>query len=108
MSRQRKENELVRAVKGGIEALREGRGLRLSRITIPPPPKYTSKQIASLRREKLRMSQAVFARYMGVSPRIIQAWEQGWRKPSTPARRLIQLAARKPDVFRELATASAP
>lgn len=102
----KKENDLVRAVKGGIEALRTGRGLRLSRVSISPPPEYTSEEIVTLRLKKLRMSQAVFAQYMGVSSRVIQAWEQGWREPSNPSRRLIQLAAEMPKVFRKLAMAS--
>src|SRR5262249_13419334 len=41
-------------------------------------------------------SQAVFARLLNVSTRTIQSWEQGQRKPSQAALRLIQIFRQDP------------
>lgn len=48
-------------------------------------------------------SQQEFASLMGVSKRTLQEWEQGRRKPTGAARTLLSVAARRPDVLREIA-----
>jgi putative transcriptional regulator len=48
------------------------------------------------------LSQAQFARLMGVSVRTLQEWEQGRRTPSGAARTLLDVASRHPNVLREL------
>lgn len=52
------------------------------------------------------LSQAQFAALMGVSVRTLQEWEQGRRKPSGAAQTLLAVAARHPEVLRELAVDS--
>jgi len=47
-------------------------------------------------RENLRVSQTEFAVMIGVSPRTLQNWEQGRRKPDGPAQALLKVAARDP------------
>jgi len=47
-------------------------------------------------REKLQVSQAEFARMIGVSSRTLQNWEQGRRNPEGPARALLRVAAKNP------------
>jgi len=42
------------------------------------------------------LSQAIFARLLGVSVRTLQEWEQGRRTPTGAARTLLQIAARDP------------
>ena len=54
-------------------------------------------------RNKTELSQAQFARLLGVSVRTLQDWEQGRREPSGAAKTLIRIAARRPDVLRSLA-----
>lgn len=49
------------------------------------------------------LSQARFARLLGVSVRTLQDWEQGRRAPSGAAKTLVLIAARRPDVLRSLA-----
>lgn len=49
------------------------------------------------------LSQSRFAALMGVSVRTLQEWEQGRRKPSGAVRTLLTVAARHPEVLRELA-----
>ena len=54
-------------------------------------------------RLKSELSQAQFARLLGVSVRTLQDWEQGRREPSGAAKTLILIAARRPEVLRSLA-----
>lgn len=50
-----------------------------------------------------QLSQAQFAKLMGVSLRTLQEWEQGRRQPSGAAQTLLAVAQRHPEVLRELA-----
>jgi len=46
------------------------------------------------------MTQAVFADYLGVSPKTIEAWELGRTHPTGPANRLLDiLAQNKQDIL---------
>lgn len=80
-------------IKAGLEdsiAFSKGK-LSLRTPELPsPPPKASSGDVARIRR-KLRMSQAVFAALLNVSPKTVQSWEQGLREPSDAALRLLQL-----------------
>jgi putative transcriptional regulator len=74
----------------GIRQLKRGEVGRV--ITLPP--------IAEIR-TKVGLSQAEFARLLGVSVRTLQEWEQGRRVPSGPARTLLAIANRNPKVLLE-------
>ncbi len=50
-------------------------------------------------REKLHKSQSEFALMIGVSVSTLQNWEQGRRRPEGPARALLQLASKNPEVL---------
>lgn len=54
-------------------------------------------------REKSGLSQAEFARLLGVSVRTIQDWEQGRREPNAAAKTLIKVAELHPSVLRKIA-----
>lgn len=53
-------------------------------------------------RAKSGLSQSQFAQVLGVSTRTLQEWEQGRRKPSGAARSLLAIAAKRPEVIREV------
>jgi putative transcriptional regulator len=44
------------------------------------------------------LSQAQFAKLIGVSLRTLQEWEQGRKRPSGPAAALLRIVARDPEV----------
>lgn len=71
--------------------------LRVSKLAAPPKP-MTPAEIRRIR-ENLRASQAVFATFLCVSPKAIQSWEQGIRKPQSTALRLLTLAKKRPAVL---------
>lgn len=53
-------------------------------------------------RAKSGLSQSQFAKVLGVSIRTLQEWEQGRRKPSGAAKALLTIAAKRPEVIREV------
>lgn len=65
---------------------------------VVPPPVYDAARVQRVR-ERLGLSQPVFAALVGATPAAVKAWEQGRRNPPGPARRLLEIAERNPDVF---------
>ena len=70
-----------------LEGIREIKHGEHGRVTKVPS--------VSAIREQTGLSQAVFARLLGVSVRTLQEWEQGRRAPSGAARTLLLVEAKK-------------
>ena len=60
----------------------------------------TGEDVTALRRF-VGLTQAEFARAMGISVHTLRNWEQGRRTPEGPAIALLRIAARHPRVIRE-------
>jgi DNA-binding transcriptional regulator YiaG len=60
----------------------------------------SGEDIASLRRF-VGLTQARFARAMGISVHTLRNWEQDRRRPDGPAIALLRIAARHPRILRE-------
>lgn len=56
---------------------------------------FTPSKIQSVR-EKTRLSQAQFARLLGVSVKTLQNWEQARREPTGPAKALLRIVDQEP------------
>lgn len=54
-------------------------------------------------RGKLGLSQSKFAAILGISADTLQNWEQGRRRPTGPAKVLLRIAAKHPEVLLEVA-----
>jgi putative transcriptional regulator len=63
-------------------------------LCLPPLRDYTAADIRRVR-AKTKASQAVFAAVLNVGPTTVAAWEQGTKKPSGPAVKLLDLVERK-------------
>jgi putative transcriptional regulator len=66
---------------------------------IPAPRSWRGADVRRLRTETLAVSQTVFARLLGVSPKLVEAWEAGRNVPAGPVRRLFELVERDPKEF---------
>ena len=60
----------------------------------------SGEDIAALR-TFVGMTQAEFAKAIGISVHTLRNWEQGRRKPEGPAVALLRIAARHPRIIRE-------
>jgi putative transcriptional regulator len=54
-------------------------------------------------RGRLGLSQSKFAAVLGISADTLQNWEQGRRSPTGPAKVLLKIASRHPEVLLEVA-----
>lgn len=83
-------NELV----SGIKALKNGKD---KSIILP-----SHSDIKTLR-ANLNLSQAQFAKTIEISVKTLQNWEQAKRRPQGPARALLQIIAKYPEIIAKLA-----
>jgi putative transcriptional regulator len=72
----------------------------LPEVTVTPPPHYGSIRVRKLR-ERLGLSQPLFAQALNVSVGTVRGWEQGVRIPDGPSRRLLQVAEKHPKTILE-------
>ena len=74
-------------------AYEKGQGTaRIKTYTIAPVKEYSSAEIRDIRM-KAGMTQSVFAAYMGVSKKTVEAWEGVRTHPSGSAFRLLEMLA---------------
>jgi putative transcriptional regulator len=86
-----------------LTELRDGLGgkrgkLTMKSVEIPDPPRFDAKAVHKLR-DRLGLSQGLFAKLLGVSRKLIEAWEAGTRTPSRMACRLLDAIARDPSPY---------
>ncbi len=93
--------ELMEGV-GTMGAHREDKlTLRTHRLDVRPLPRVTAALVRDTR-QRLNMSQRVFARKLRVNPRTLERWEQGRSRPNEQAAALILLVRRFPDTVDRL------
>jgi putative transcriptional regulator len=84
--------------KGLEEALAHAKGedvgARLHKVDVPEP------DVAAIR-ARSGLSQAEFARSIGVAVGTVRGWEQGRRRPEGPARVLLALIQKRPSIVQE-------
>lgn len=90
--------DLRQSLKDALDFER-GEPIDLRATEIPAPPKAIKPAEIRKIRENLNASQVVFARFLCVSPKAVQAWEQGVRRPQSSALRLLELAKNNPEVL---------
>ncbi len=82
--------------------------LRTTTLELPGrPPEIEAAELRQLRLAS-GMSRDVFARMLNVSTKTVQSWEQGARKPSQAALRLIQVFCQSPSILLEVVGMSEP
>jgi len=95
--------ELMQGV-GEMAAQREGKiTLRQSTVEDKPVPEVSAQEIVALR-DKLHMSQAVFAKSIRTSASTLRNWEQEKSRPNAQAALLIRLVESFPDMIDRLRT----
>lgn len=85
-----KKRDIEQEILTGIREIKNGKGKRFSIDT--------SDDIKDIR-SGLNLSQLAFASLLGISIKTLQDWEQGRRTPQGPAKSLLHIAAKHPEVF---------
>lgn len=98
---------MLAGLREAIEAERSGEPLE-RRFTVrtvkrppPEPADYSARKVRATR-DLIGASQTIFASLLGISTVLEQSWEQGFRKPSKLARRLLDEINRHPQRWRSM------
>ncbi len=81
-------NEAIEYEKGNLKA-------KTTSMSIEPVERFTSSEIKAIR-NNTGLTQNMFAKYMGVSVKTVEAWEAGRNHPDGAACRLLYLTKRDP------------
>lgn len=77
-----------------VRQMKAGKAARVTAIEV---------STATEARNRVGMSQAEFAKLLGVSVRTLQDWEQGRREPSGAAKTLLRIATQNPEAVKAAA-----
>jgi putative transcriptional regulator len=61
---------------------------------LTPVEQLSAREIQTMR-ERAGVSQAVFASYLDVKPKLVSEWERGEKKPSGPSLKLLSIVKAK-------------
>lgn len=90
---------LVQSLTEIRDGLRGRRGkLTIKTVEIPDPLYFSAAAVHKLR-DQLGLSQAMFAKLIGISRMLVEAWEAGSRKPSSMACRLLDAISTNPSRY---------
>ena len=82
------------------DAQSKDKKLRRRVVTIVPVKEYSASEIQAIRKST-GLSQRLFAGYMGVSDKTVEAWEAGKNRPSGAASRLLTMMEMDAELTRE-------
>lgn len=85
-----------------LESVKQGAAIMKGEIEPSRVFHFPETEVKKLRKH-YGLSQNKFASLMGISVATLRNWEQGRRKPEGPAKVLLMVAAKHPDVLLEIA-----
>jgi putative transcriptional regulator len=87
--------EMAHALQG--HALITKQDMAKMNLLCQSPPEYTAENVTSIRVEKAKVSQSVFASILNVSVSAVQKWEspQSGKRPSGAVAKLLQIIEKK-------------
>src|ERR1700682_1298828 len=80
-------------------AYERGQKVDLRGTEIPAPPTVLKPRKIRHIQDPLHESKAVFAHFLCVSPKAVQSWEQGSRRPQSTALRLLTIPKKNPSAL---------
>ena len=100
--------DLIADMRKLIEVIRSGEPIEkhftVRQMTVKVEPRqYTADDVKAVR-EKLHASQALFAKFLGVTTQTVSLWEQGRRKPALIACRYMDDIQEFPEIWKKRLT----
>lgn len=91
-------------MKGLAEAIEDAghskKNLKRRMVTIIPVKNYSAREVKEIRK-RTGLSQRLFAGYMGVSVKTVEAWEAGTNCPSGSSSRILSMMEMNADLTKE-------
>lgn len=81
-------NQAIEYERGNLKA-------NVEKLSIAPLEKFTATEIRDIRKNT-GMTQVLFANYLGVSVKTVEAWEAGRNRPNGTASRMLSITKRDP------------
>jgi DNA-binding transcriptional regulator YiaG len=101
-----KGREIVESLAEALQVERSGAPLEsvftVRTVELPDDPSEYDGSAVRAAREKIGVSQSIFAHLLGVSVMLVRAWEQGQRTPALWARRLLDEVNHDPPHWRRM------
>ena len=91
-------HEALEVRRGNAQPARRVRRLSARDAVVQPPRSYEGSGIQRIR-ERLGLSQSVFAQVLNASAETVKAWEQGKRRPDGMALTLLEVAENHPEAL---------
>jgi putative transcriptional regulator len=98
------ENDILEALSEFTDALKKGevsKRFTCRQIKLDLKPTSYNPELVKTTRKLLKVSQTLFARFLGISPKTVRSWEQGINAPSPMACRFMDEIRRSPDYWTE-------
>lgn len=86
-----------------LESVKQAKAIEKGELKAARVVKVNAKADIVRVRGKLGLSQSKFAAILGISADTLQNWEQGRRSPTGPAKVLLKIAAKYPEILLEVA-----
>src|SRR5688572_20554054 len=80
---------VIASLKEFLSAAERGEPMTTRTVKVNLEPNEYRAQDVKRIRQRMKVSQAMFARLMAVSVKLVQGWEAGTHKPTGPASRLL-------------------
>jgi len=101
------EQMLIDSLKGALEYEKGKKKLKTNARELPDPaPNLKASDVQKIRKIIFNMTQNEFAIVLNISLPTLRSWEQGTRKPSDSALRLLQLLSAKPGILKSIKKAA--
>lgn len=103
MNKMSVEKALIKGLKEALEFEKGEKRLKTTFRELPDPaPDFSPSKIRKIRKGIFSMTQEDFAIVLNITTSTLRSWEQGTRKPSDSALRLLQLLILNPDIIKTL------
>lgn len=87
-------NEFYDSIMRGLQEVSDNvsgkKRLPHKKVAIIPVKMYSADEVKSIRKS-VGMTQCIFAKYMGVSSKTVEAWESGKNHPSDSSSRILSM-----------------
>ena len=96
-------NSVYESIMAGLnEALEDAKSkkpiLKRNKVIVEPVKVFNANEVKKIR-NSTGMSQKIFASYLGVSDKTVEAWEAGTNHPSGAASRLLSMIEKDKDLI---------
>ena len=81
---------IMRGLQEAVDDVKGKRKLSRHTVIVVPVKDYSAEEVKKIRKST-GMTQRLFAEYLGVSDKTVEAWEAGTNHPSGPSSRMLSM-----------------